>query len=71
MNKIPTAEEYNLKECFENQIEEIKDKYGYMQKHFIPLSTHVSKERVQMLFCGLELTLKSDGTYFITDTTGG
>lgn len=64
-------EKYDLKECFENQTEEIKDKYGYIHKHFTPLSTHISKERVQMLFCGLELILKSDGTYFITDTTGG
>jgi hypothetical protein len=64
-------EKYDLKECFEDQIEEIKGKYGYMQKHFTPLVTYMSKERVQMLFCGLELILKSDGTYFITDTTGG
>jgi hypothetical protein len=69
--KKESIEKYDLKECFENQIEQIKDKYGYMQKHFTPLMTHISKERVQMLFCGLELILKSDGTYFITDTTGG
>lgn len=62
---------YNLKEILENQIEEIKDKYGFMQKHFTPLVIDITKDSVTMLFCGIEFILKSDGTYLVIDTTGG
>jgi hypothetical protein len=41
------------------------------KKHFTPLITHISEKRCKMLFCGLELNLNSDGTYFLEDTTGG
>ena len=63
--------ENNLKPLFEEQVEIIKDKYGYYQKHFTPLVTQITNEKIKMLFCGMELTLLSDNTYFLTDTTGG
>jgi len=61
----------NLEEWFKDQIEEIKDKYGYMQKHFTPMARIVNNDKIIMLFCGFELILLPDGTYILTDTTGG
>ena len=61
----------NLNAWFSDQVVEIKDKYGYMQKHFIPMARGVSDKKVSMLFCGVELTLYPDGTYILSDTTGG
>lgn len=66
-----SPEKYKLKEWFLDQIEEIEDKYGYMQKHYTPMATSITDERLNMLFHGMELTLFSDGTYTLGDTTGG
>ena len=65
------TEKYNLKEWFQGQTKETRDKYGHMQKHYTPLARPISKNEVVMLFCGIELTLLSDGTYILSDTTGG
>lgn len=64
-------EKYNLEEWFGNQIEEIKDKNGYNHKHYTPLKMTLNTEKAEMLFCGMELILLSDGTYILNDTTGG
>jgi hypothetical protein len=64
-------EKYKLKEWFLDQIEEIKDKYGYMQKHYTPMAMSITDESLCMLFNGMELILLNDGTYILGDTTGG
>lgn len=65
------TEKYNLKEWFSDQTVEIKDSYGYMQKHYTPLVMSLEADRHCLLFNGMELILYSDGTYILSDTTGG
>ena len=64
-------EKYKLKDWFEDQIKIIPNKYNPNQKHFAPHACKVANDEVIMLFCGFELILNSDGTYILSDTTGG
>lgn len=61
----------NLEEWFKDQIEVLADNYDYYYNYFKPLVRIISNDKVTMQFSGFELILLSNGTYILSDTSGG